>query len=123
MQRRGVFVSAKDAADYLPNPDHLGFMAAKMLLDTPPSEHYKITYSILKPGGYADEHIHPWDHAYYVIKGKAKIKVEDDEREVGQDSLVYVPPNAKHSVRNMLNEPLVVVAVVGPESRYTVEKK
>lgn len=122
-QKKGLFVKVSEAHDYLPNPDHLGFIAAKMLLDSPPSINYKVTYSVIKPGGYADEHSHSWDHAYYIIKGRARVKVGDEEREVSDETLIYVPPNILHSVKNIAGEPLVVLAVVSPESKYNVEKK
>ncbi|HZW56974.1 MAG TPA: cupin domain-containing protein [Nitrososphaerales archaeon] len=115
------FVSVKDAPDFIANPDHVGFSTTKMLLDTPPSKHYKITYSVVKPFGFADEHSHPWDHAYFILEGRARIRVGVEEREVREGSLIYVPPNEKHAVKNIQGKPLVVLAIVGPEGEYKIK--
>ena len=113
-----LFSDEKSAPSYVPNADHMGFIEAKLLLDTPPSKNYKITYSVIQPRGFADEHAHPWDHAYYIIEGRAKIRIGDEVRELERGSLAYVPPNALHSVQNLLDAPLIVLAVVGPDSEY-----
>jgi quercetin dioxygenase-like cupin family protein len=117
-----LFNDISSAADYIPNSDHVGFATAKMLLDSPPSTNYKITYSVIEPGGFADEHLHPWDHAYYVIEGRARIKIGQEVRDLGKGSIAYVPPNWTHSVRNLLDTPLIILAVASPTSKYTTGK-
>jgi len=92
------------------------------LLDTPPSTNYKITYSVIASRGFADEHSHPWDHAYFIIEGRASVKIGQEVRDLEKGSLAYVPPNVQHSVRNLLDVPLIVLAVVGPDSKYMTEK-
>jgi quercetin dioxygenase-like cupin family protein len=116
-----LFSDAHSASNYVPNSDHVGFIEAKMLLDCPPSTNYKITYSVIRPRGFADEHSHPWDHAYYIIEGMARIKIGEEVREVGKGSLAYVPPNEMHSVQNLLDAPLIVLAVVGSNSEYNLQ--
>ena len=92
-----------------------------MLLDTPPSKNYKITYSVIRPRGFAEEHSHFWDHAYYIIEGRAKIRIGQEVRELGKGSLAYVPPNEVHAVENLLDAPLIVLAVVGSNSEYNLQ--
>jgi quercetin dioxygenase-like cupin family protein len=118
-----LFTELQSAPSYVPNSDHVGFSESKILLDTPPSTNYKITYSVIEPGGYAEEHFHPWDHAYFIVKGKARIGIGSEVREIGEGSLAYVPPNKKHFVQNLLNVPLVILAVVGPNSMYAISKE
>lgn len=114
------FVNIEEAPDFIPNQDHVGFAKTKILLDTPPSSHYKITYSVIRPFGYAGEHQHPWDHTYFILEGRARIRVGSEERDVGEGSLTYVPPNEMHAVRNTQDKPLIVLAIVGPEGEYKV---
>ena len=101
----------------------MGFAEAKVLLDAPPSKDYKVTYSVIAPFGFAEEHSHPWDHAYFVIEGKARIKIGQEVRDLDKHSLAYVPPNVIHSVRNLLNAPLIVLAIVGSTSKYNTKSK
>jgi mannose-6-phosphate isomerase-like protein (cupin superfamily) len=40
---------------------------------------------------------HDEDEVYYVIAGKARIRIEDEEQTVGPGSVLYVPASAQHS--------------------------
>jgi mannose-6-phosphate isomerase-like protein (cupin superfamily) len=40
---------------------------------------------------------HDEDELYYVVAGKARIRVGDEEKTVGAGSLLYVPASAEHS--------------------------
>ncbi|MDA4111360.1 MAG: cupin domain-containing protein [Thaumarchaeota archaeon] len=117
------FSDLQSAADYFPNSDHVGFTETKILLDAPPSKDYKVTYSVIAPLGYAEEHSHPWDHAYFILEGKARIKIGSEVRDLGKHSLAYVPMNEDHSVRNLLNAPLIVLAIVGSSSKYNMKER
>ena len=39
---------------------------------------------------------HTEDEVYYVVEGRAKIKVADEDRDVRSGSVVYVPKNVVH---------------------------
>ena len=39
---------------------------------------------------------HTEDEVYYVVEGKAKIKVADEDRDVRAGSVIYVPKNVAH---------------------------
>ena len=49
-------------------------------------------------GGAVDAHSHPTHEFYYIISGRGIMKIADEEREVRQGDLVYIPPNATHSI-------------------------
>lgn len=50
-------------------------------------------------GGRVDPHQHPTHEFYYVTSGRGIMTVEGDDREIGQGDLVYIPPNAVHTLR------------------------
>lgn len=61
-------------------------------------------------------HHHEPEETYYVISGNGQIKIDDYEQEITQGVAVYIPPNAKHSVRCTGSEPLVFVFTFAQDS-------
>lgn len=49
-------------------------------------------------GGQVDPHVHPTHEYYYVLYGRGRMIVGDEEREISQGDLVYIPPNVVHSL-------------------------
>jgi quercetin dioxygenase-like cupin family protein len=50
-------------------------------------------------GGAVYPHTHPTHEFYYVTSGRGVMTIDDEEAEVVQGDLVYIPPNAVHSLR------------------------
>jgi mannose-6-phosphate isomerase-like protein (cupin superfamily) len=50
-------------------------------------------------GGAVHPHAHPTHEWYYVLTGRGVMTIADEERDVGQGDLVYIPPNVVHSLR------------------------
>jgi mannose-6-phosphate isomerase-like protein (cupin superfamily) len=49
------------------------------------------------PAGATDAQLpHTEDEVYYLVAGKARIRIADEEREVQTGSVVYVPRNVEH---------------------------
>jgi mannose-6-phosphate isomerase-like protein (cupin superfamily) len=44
-------------------------------------------------------HAHPTHEWYYVTAGRGVMTVGDDDRDITQGDLVYIPPNVVHSLR------------------------
>ena len=54
-------------------------------------------------------HHHEPEETYYVISGRGHIEIDGHAAEIGPGSAVYIPSNAKHTVRCISSEPLVFV--------------
>lgn len=52
-------------------------------------------------GGCVDPHSHPTHEFYYVTSGRAFMTIAGEHREISQGDLVYIPPDAVHSIRPM----------------------
>ena len=50
-------------------------------------------------GGAVHPHAHPTHEWYYVTDGRGVMTIADEERDVVQGDLVYIPPNVVHSLR------------------------
>ncbi|HNS61261.1 MAG TPA: cupin domain-containing protein [Anaerolineales bacterium] len=53
------------------------------------------------------------DEVYYVVGGKAKIKVADEDRDVSAGSIVYVAKNVEHRFHS-IEEKLTLLVFFAP---------
>jgi quercetin dioxygenase-like cupin family protein len=59
---------------------------------------------VLPAGSVDPQSPHTEDEVYYVVSGKAKIKVGEEDREVRAGSIVYVPKNVEHRFHSIEEE-------------------
>lgn len=64
---------------------------------------------VLPAGGTDPQSPHTEDEVYYVVSGKAKIKVADEDRAVQAGSIVYVAKNVEHRFHSIEEELTVIV--------------
>ena len=64
---------------------------------------------VLPAGGIDPQSPHLEDEVYYVVSGRAKIQVADEERDVQAGSIVYVAKNVKHRFHSIEEELTVIV--------------
>jgi mannose-6-phosphate isomerase-like protein (cupin superfamily) len=70
------------------------------------------------PAGRVDpQSPHTEDEIYYVVSGKAQIKVADEDRAVQSGSIVYVVKNIEHRFHS-IEEELTVIVFFAP-AEYT----
>ena len=63
----------------------------------------------LPAGGIDPQSPHTEDEVYYVVSGKAQIKVADEDRAVQAGSIVYVAKNVEHRFHSIEEELTVLV--------------
>ena len=74
------------------------------------------------PGSQQSTHAHADEEQVYVIvQGRGAMNVDDETEEVGPGTLVFVPPGASHSIRNIGDEPLVFISPTAPPFRVPAE--
>ena len=64
---------------------------------------------VLPAGGTDPQSPHTEDEGYYVVSGKAQIKVADKDRAVQAGSIVYVAKNVEHGFHSIEEELTVLV--------------
>lgn len=70
------------------------------------------------PGSEQPMHGHPEaEQVYVIVAGNGIMRVDDEEQEVGPGTLVFIPPGAKHAIRNVGSEPLTYVSATSPPFR------
>ena len=74
-----------------------------------------ITWVDGAPGSMQAVHGHPDNEQIYVIvRGHGVMQVADEMQEVGEGTLVYIPPGAAHAIKNTSEEPLVFISATSP---------
>ena len=68
---------------------------------------------VLPAGGTDPQSPHTEDEVYYVVSGKAQIKVAKEDRAVQAGSIVYVAKNVEHRFHS-IEEELTVVVLFAP---------
>lgn len=64
---------------------------------------------VLPAGGTDPQSPHTEDEVYYVVSGRAKILVADENHDVQAGSIVYVPKNVAHHFHSIEDELRVLV--------------
>ena len=64
------------------------------------------TWIDVAPGAARQEHTHLPEQVYVIIRGTGLVRVGDEEQEVTTGDLVYIPPNALHSIINTAEQVL-----------------
>ncbi len=64
---------------------------------------------VLPVGGTDPQSPHTEDEVYYVVSGRGKIKVADEDRAVQAGSIVYVAKNVEHRFHSVEEELRVIV--------------
>ncbi len=68
-----------------------------------------------EPGSEQPMHSHPEaEQVYVVVAGTGLMRVNDEVQEVAPGMLVFIPPGAKHAIRNTGSDPLVYVSATSP---------
>ena len=93
---------------------HSGSVKNEILLDIPPSKELRVNLAHFPPGTSANPHTHEWDHCMYIIKGKGKMVVAEEEGMIKKGMVIFIPPGAVHSVENIGKGELIVLGISGP---------
>jgi len=71
--------------------------------------------AILPPGGETREHYHAdTDEIYYILQGRGRMRVGEEERAVGPLDAIAIPANQRHNIANIDVEPLVFLCCCAP---------
>ena len=63
----------------------------------------------------AKQHYHiKSEEVYFVIRGEGTIKLDDKDENIGKGSLIYIPQNIHHSLKNTLKQPLEILCLSSP---------
>lgn len=68
-----------------------------------------------EPNSEQPMHSHPEsEQVYVIVAGSGVMRVDDEERQVGPGTLVFIPPGAAHAIRNVGESTLTYVSATSP---------
>jgi mannose-6-phosphate isomerase-like protein (cupin superfamily) len=73
--------------------------------------------TVLPPGGQSDLHEHVEGEMFYVLSGRCRIVVGDEEEEMEQGTAVWGPPGLSHQLVNSEDEQCRILWVLSPPGR------
>ena len=79
-----------------------------------PGGELSVTWVDVEPGSEQKPHSHGPQQVYVIIRGTGRMKVGDDERDVGAGHMVFIPPNTEHGIVNTGDEVLTYVSAATP---------
>jgi len=68
---------------------------------------------VLPAGGLDPQQPHTEDEAYYVVRGRGRMTVADDVRDVGPGSIIFVAASVPHRFHD-ITEDLTILVMFGP---------
>jgi len=75
---------------------------------------YSLAQFTLESGKKTKLHRIKSSEIYYILQGKAELKINDEWFELGENDSAYVPPNSKQFIKNNGNENLCFLCIVEP---------
>jgi mannose-6-phosphate isomerase-like protein (cupin superfamily) len=69
----------------------------------------------LPPGTATEVHSHPMtEEIYYILRGTGRMTLGTEQREVGPDDGILIPPGIRHTIQNIGPAPLVFLCCCAP---------
>jgi mannose-6-phosphate isomerase-like protein (cupin superfamily) len=79
-----------------------------------PGGELSVTWVDVEPGSEQKPHSHGPQQVYVIIRGTGRMKVGDDERDVGVGHMVFIPPSTEHGIVNTGDDVLTYVSAATP---------
>ncbi len=86
-------------------------LSIQHLLEEPDAKNFMLRRFILKREGHTSMHAHEYEQSFYVLQGRGEISDGIMSLPLKKDSVVYIPPNQKHEVRNTGRTDLIFLSV------------
>jgi quercetin dioxygenase-like cupin family protein len=66
----------------------------------------------IAPGGHTPKHSHDWEHEMFIHAGEGEVYGNERWNPIASGTVVFMPGNEEHQLRNTGKELLVVVCVI-----------
>jgi quercetin dioxygenase-like cupin family protein len=111
----------RHAYDIAAEPVTAGSGTTRQILIGPDeAPHFAMRRFIMEPGGGMPAHTNAVEHEQYVLRGRATIGIGDEEIDVQEGSVVFIPAGTPHWYRATGDEPFEFLCMV-PNKPDTIE--
>lgn len=84
-----------------------------------PGGELSITWVDLEPGGEQQPHSHAPQQVYVITRGSGRMRVGEDERDVAEGQMVFIPPGTAHGIVNTGEGVLTYISAATPAFQVT----
>ena len=82
-----------------------------------------LAWTTLEPGHKPRPHSHPHEQIVYMVSGRARFRVGDEEVILGPGEMLVVPPNVEHWAETVGDEPVLDLSIFSPRrEEYAAEE-
>jgi quercetin dioxygenase-like cupin family protein len=74
--------------------------------------HFHLRYFAVQPGGYTSLDQHTHDHGVYILHGRARLHLGNEEHVINAGDVVYISGNEVHQFFTLGEEPLGFLCIV-----------
>lgn len=92
-----------------PPHDGVGNSTAFRLSDAAPGRNFEFRKRILHPGASIGLHVLSHDEVYYVVSGQGEVESDGRTEVIGQEAAAYLYEGADVGIRQVGEEPLVLI--------------
>ena len=75
---------------------------------------YSLAHAKVLPGEHTRDHRLDISELYYILRGEGLMYVDDEAANVYPNDAIYIPPNAKQSIKNTGKSDLEFICIVDP---------
>jgi quercetin dioxygenase-like cupin family protein len=76
------------------------------------AENFAMRFFEVEPGAEASPHSHDWEHEVFILEGNGVMTGGDDDFELGPGSVVFIPGNEPHMLRNTGNKTMKYLCLI-----------
>lgn len=84
----------------------------QILIGPDEGPHFAMRRFVMEPGGGMPAHTNTVEHEQYVLRGRARIGIGDEEIDVKQGDVVYIPAGKPHWYSAAGDEPFEFLCIV-----------
>ena len=78
------------------------------------SDQLSISWVDVAPGSVQRPHRHKPEQVYVIVRGRGRMRVENEEEDVSEGDLVWIPSNALHGIENRSGDVLSYISAATP---------
>ena len=89
-----------------------GILARVVIGKTDGADHFCMRVLEFSPGAHSLRHSHDWEHEMFVHAGAGEVYGNRGWTALQSGSVVFIPGHEEHQIRNLCQEPLIVVCLI-----------
>jgi quercetin dioxygenase-like cupin family protein len=101
--------------------DH-GLLSSLCKIKAITGDKLQLIWARFEPGGEYETHSHPHEQFSFMVEGKMRLFVGDQEKVVGPGDIWYAPPNVVHGGKLLGDAPVLFVDVFTPIREDVLEE-